>query len=620
MLPLLLPLLPFLLPLATCDHFSEELLLSPLEAGPLLAQAKFTTRHPGDLRESAGWAHYTLLARPLGEILGTYQVQELSLSLTQGLWRTSSWGYPVESSPPGAAVTARFLPTVPQSAVDDAWEGLTNALAGLLCASLNKLDRTMGVSPRHSFQPVGAQGSNLSSSSSHLRYGLLPKENLCTENLTPWKKLLPCKGRRGLATLLNSGNIQKHASYQALVLKVRPICSSSSCSSLATEISQSIVLVFDPAVYNGKPDNLDWNIKHLFGIGLSGPCPMADNSQVFVETSSRPVELTPAPHSTIQSGSGSNVRTFGVYDMRLWAEEKEGRMRNLAARHTSRHVWGMARSPVLTVTRYQSGTGQERGGITTELRNSGTSPLTVVHLEVVPWYLRLFLHTLQVTTDSGASLLPVSSLYTPGQDRARPYMLELVLVLPPRSTSTISIQFERSLLRWVEYPPDANHGFYVPSATVTARVKDNRNISVLLSPEDSTMAHSLWGNPGTGELTLRIFTETLLVSLPTPDFSMPYNVICLACTVAALAFGPIHNITTKSLELVQPGQEEKGLLGKLLDKLRALLRKKEVVTAPKDDKEEDEKDAEEVEEDKEEEEKDGEEEKEGGCGVRTEAD
>ena len=95
---------------------------------------------------------------------------------------------------------------------------------------------------------------------------------------------------------------------------------------------------------------------------------------------------------------------------------------------------------------------------------------------------------------------------------------------------------------------------------------------------------------------------------------MPYNVICLACTVAALAFGPIHNITTKSLELVQPGQEEKGLLGKLLDKLRALLRKKEVVTAPKkEDKEEDE-------EDDEEEEKDEEEENEGGCAVRTEAD
>merc|ERR1719330_346121 len=81
------------------------------------------------------------------------------------------------------------------------------------------------------------------------------------------------------------------------------------------------------------------------------------------------------------------------------------------------------------------------------------------------------------------------------------------------------------------------------------------------------MSYSLWGNPaeGSGDV-LRIYTETLLVSLPTPDFSMPYNVICLACTVAALAFGPIHNITTKTLVLVQPGQEEKGLLGKIFDK------------------------------------------------------
>ena len=63
--------------------------------------------------------------------------------------------------------------------------------------------------------------------------------------------------------------------------------------------------------------------------------------------------------------------------------------------------------------------------------------------------------------------------------------------------------------------------------------------------------------------------------------------------MAALAFGPIHNITTKTLELVQvcfcsppknllklsvqPGEEEKGLLGKLLDKLRALFRKKQAV-------------------------------------------
>lgn len=44
-------------------------------------------------------------------------------------------------------------------------------------------------------------------------------------------------------------------------------------------------------------------------------------------------------------------------------------------------------------------------------------------------------------------------------------------------------------------------------------------------------------------------TNGVMVSLPTPDFSMPYNVICLACTVVALAFGPLHNICTKELVL-----------------------------------------------------------------------
>ncbi|CAG9581258.1 unnamed protein product [Danaus chrysippus] len=44
-------------------------------------------------------------------------------------------------------------------------------------------------------------------------------------------------------------------------------------------------------------------------------------------------------------------------------------------------------------------------------------------------------------------------------------------------------------------------------------------------------------------------TNGAMVSLPTPDFSMPYNVICLACTVVALAFGPLHNICTKELVL-----------------------------------------------------------------------
>lgn len=38
------------------------------------------------------------------------------------------------------------------------------------------------------------------------------------------------------------------------------------------------------------------------------------------------------------------------------------------------------------------------------------------------------------------------------------------------------------------------------------------------------------------------------MNLPTPDFSMPFNVICLGCTAVALAFGGLHNLTTKEFQ------------------------------------------------------------------------
>lgn len=40
-------------------------------------------------------------------------------------------------------------------------------------------------------------------------------------------------------------------------------------------------------------------------------------------------------------------------------------------------------------------------------------------------------------------------------------------------------------------------------------------------------------------------TTSLLLPLPTPDFSMPYNVIILTSTVMALAFGNIFNLLVR---------------------------------------------------------------------------
>ena len=50
------------------------------------------------------------------------------------------------------------------------------------------------------------------------------------------------------------------------------------------------------------------------------------------------------------------------------------------------------------------------------------------------------------------------------------------------------------------------------------------------------------------------YTEVLLVPLTTPDFSMPYNVITITCTVFALYFGSLLNVLRRRV-----GEEERIL-------------------------------------------------------------
>ena len=123
-------------------------------------------------------------------------LQELRLSQTMGLWRTSEWGYPVSSAPPGVELWTWFHPSISASVssdgadaasrgVDAAWKRLVNAISGLSCSSLNFLVKDkVTVSPNLSFKPTGAVFDRKSDlNSSLLRYGALPREIVCTGNL-----------------------------------------------------------------------------------------------------------------------------------------------------------------------------------------------------------------------------------------------------------------------------------------------------------------------------------------------------------------------------------------------------------------------------------------------------
>lgn len=69
--------------------------------------------------------------------------------------------------------------------------------------------------------------------------------------------------------------------------------------------------------------------------------------------------------------------------------------------------------------------------------------------------------------------------YIPARDRERPHYLELILRLPPHSVTEFSVEIDYSFLKWQEYPPDANHGFYISPVVITASLPIARNYTAL---------------------------------------------------------------------------------------------------------------------------------------------
>ena len=59
--------------------------------------------------------------------------------------------------------------------------------------------------------------------------------------------------------------------------------------------------------------------------------------------------------------------------------------------------------------------------------------------------------------------------------------------------------------------------------------------------------YSKENSDGTSEQVAKAFSGPLLLYVPIPDFSMPYNVLCLVSTVIAMGIGAVHNLTTSQL-------------------------------------------------------------------------
>ena len=414
-----------------------------------------------------------------------------------------------------------------------------------------------------SFEPTGDLHTSNSGNRSYLLHGTLPREVVCTENLTPFLKLLPCKGRAGIASLLD-GHKLFDASWQTMAIDVRRICPSGQPCSI--EMEQSIDMVLDTERSKRPRDNpiprpvsneallcdttrnysnpdscfpsdlsrgQSWTIAEIFGRPIQGSC-LASN-----ETESLCLHV---PHDReVHPSFGEGERKFNPSgnDLRCFVLPPNQPF-NMVLSHIGPQTFNPHAAPPLYASRSITGHGQERGGIQTLLTNpSHTDPITFVYFESLPWFMKPYLHTLTARLSTSPSTAPNSiikeTFYRPALDRKRGTQLELLLTVPAASTVILTYDFDKAILRYTEYPPDANRGFDVAPAVIRLLNRGNQ----------STASTAPLVDP------IYIRTTSLLLPLPTPDFSMPYNVIILTSTVMALAFGSIFNFLVRRFVMAE---------------------------------------------------------------------
>ncbi|XVE72741.1 hypothetical protein DITRI_Ditri11bG0063000 [Diplodiscus trichospermus] len=597
------------------EEFSEELLLKPLPDRKVLALFHFQSSAPPS---TSNGRHHHLFPKAISQLVQKFRVKEMELSFTQGRWNYESWGGfdPIPSSnakPPGVELWAVF--DVPQHQIDASWKNLTHTLSGLFCASINFLESSTTYSaPKWSFPPA----------SGNLRYGTLPREAVCTENLTPWLKLLPCRDKAGIAMLLDRPSIYK-GFYHSQRLHLTSTGSGSKVTDLGIILEQTLTVVLQPTSRRGsiahsseKHMQPSWSLSSIFGKQVSGGCVLAKSSNVYLLFDRGLVtelkHLHKENEKSAENGlTSENFWTNPSFELsanpdNIFIEEKSLHSKSSSVLYKFQVekysesepfdlgliwkipvVWLCQQAP-LHASRFLMGNGNERGAIAISLKstllgegfmgansNDERCELRVNVFQVVPWYIKVYFHSLQVFVDQQPKTVAdiIEKIHvSPSKDKVSPGVMEVVLKLPCRvNSAALTIEFDKGFLHIDEYPPDANQGFDIPSAIISF---PNFHANMVFLKDDSLNKSPLLSN-FQGNSPVMSYTEVLLVPLTTPDFSMPYNVITITCTVFALYFGSLLNVLRRRVAeeerfLKDKAAKKTGRLPLLLSKLSAKLR------------------------------------------------
>lgn len=502
---------------ASSESFEEEVYVQPLPS-PGARLTAFQLRFESAKEEAEAAASEGLFPKAISELAERFGVAELRVTLAKGRWLGDAWGAaPADAeAPQGTELWARFAAENSSASVDARWDGLRHALSGLLCTSLSSMGAELTARPLF-FD--GGRSSSSSNSSQLWRHGAMPGETVCTENLTPWVRLLPCRDRAGVGALLNPLRLYG-VPYHAMGLHFL------ADDGGVQRLLQTLTVVLErPNAQKGvsveaafEPLRQQQSTRPSLAAGLTA-CPLARRSVLRVAAAAGTDAVTPT-----DSQRRRVVVVPGVVEYALHPTEP---LRVNVGLEAFPHSDAESALGPLAVSAHRvlTGYGQQGGGLLTTLQNTRAVPVTVTLFQSFPIFIRPLFSLLGVrvngtasTAESALQWIRVDAGGSAFDERPSPATLELSAELAPRTELAIDVAFETSFLHISKHPPDANHGRDLAAGVIVVTERG-------LPPKVQ-------------------YTEGVLIALPTPDFSMPYNVITLTCTAVALFYGSLLSRTT----------------------------------------------------------------------------
>lgn len=489
--------------------------------------------------------------RVIQELVEEFDIFKLKLSLARGLWNLEDWGESPISSLPSTGISLQtwlslssnfdsLNPKVkgnynekmdenememeneinngndnPLGLIDKKWELLCQQLSGLFCGSINLINSSKTVIPQEIFPEAKRFHGKA------FRMALLPRETVCTENLTPWLKLLPCKGQAGLASLLNPLMI-----FEAAHLLMNIEINTNERDGII--LTQKLMITMDMKRWNRT---LSWSFKSLFNRTVESVCPLAESSKIMTF-------LPPPQHLDWQLMERSNnpiydSTTHAIYDTKNIIGKNVGIVINSS--------YSNLNPSRISVDRRLRGGGKDLATLYIKWTNLTDKPLHVKHLDMIPWFLQIYTHTLKFKRngneignqekgngEGGTIFMPYISIL-PCHLKIRSTQMEIIFTLAPKDSLIMTMECMKKFLQFIDFPFDPNRGLDIPGAIV--QYHDNENGNGNDNKNDSS------------SFKYEFTTPTILMTIPTPDFTMTYNIITLSSTILSIFYGAFFNFT-----------------------------------------------------------------------------